>query len=57
MIHLFLDGAPDAHSGDGAHFQTPGAKVSEVRSVTVDYAGNVIITENDAGFVRMVERR
>jgi hypothetical protein len=59
IAHLFLDGlAGDAnHSGDGENFNTPGLKVSEVRSVTVDYQGNVIIAENDCGFIRKVEKR
>jgi hypothetical protein len=56
IIHLFLDGAPGAHAGDGEHFRTPGDKVSAVRAVTVDRAGNVLITENDRGYVRKVAR-
>ncbi len=56
-IHLFLDGREDGHSGDGEFFYTPGYKVSEVRSVSMDRDGNVIITENDSGFIRMVKRR
>lgn len=57
IIHLFLDGARGhVHSGDGEHFRTPGEKISEARAVTVDIRGNVIITENDFGYVRMVER-
>lgn len=59
IAHLFLRGQKgDAvHSGDGENFQTPGVKVSEVRAVTVDYQGNVIVTENDCGFIRKVEKR
>ena len=56
IIHLFLNGKKDAHSGDGLRFDEPGRKVSEVRAVTVDFAGNVIVTEHDAGFVRKVTR-
>lgn len=56
IIHLFLDGARGAHSGDGEHFRTPGAKVSEVRAVTVDASGNVLVTEHDYGYIRMIER-
>ena len=56
-IHLFLDGADNEHSGDGEHYQTPGKKVSECRAVTVDTQGNVIITESDRGYVRVVKRR
>jgi hypothetical protein len=56
IIHLFLNGRQGSHSGDGDHFRTPGFKVSEVRAVTVDAAGNVLVTEHDAGYVRKVAR-
>jgi sugar lactone lactonase YvrE/predicted phosphodiesterase len=58
-IHLFLDGIADddAHSGDGEHFRTAGFKVSEVRAVTADRDGNILIVENDRGFVRRIRRR
>jgi len=58
-IHLFLDGGKDdsIHFGDGGHFLAPGPKISEARSVSVDVSGNVIVTENDLGYIRMVERR
>jgi hypothetical protein len=55
IIHLFLDGSPGAHAGDGAYFHTPGPKVSEVRAVTMDKQGRVIVTENDGGFVRTID--
>ncbi len=57
IIHLFLDGGPGSHSGDGEPFRTPGLKIANPRAVTVDPAGNLIITENDYGFIRRVERR
>lgn len=57
LIHLFLDGAPDAHAGDGLFFRTPGAKVAEVRAVTVTPSGDVLVTESDYGFVRRVRHR
>ena len=46
IAHLFLNGkeGDKYHSGDGENFQTPGYKVSEVRAVSVDYQGNVLIT-------------
>ncbi|MFT7578559.1 MAG: hypothetical protein ACI9MR_000217 [Myxococcota bacterium] len=51
----FVDGRDDhSHAGDGQFFQNPGAKISEARAVTVDPAGNVIITENDYGYIRVV---
>ncbi len=56
-IHLFLNGNRNgAHAGDGTWFYNPTEfRVSECRAVTVDYAGNILITENDAGYVRKVE--
>ena len=57
IIHLFLDGSPsDAHAGDGEPFDAPGLKVSEVRGISLDRDGNVIITEHDCGYVRKVVR-
>ena len=55
IIHLFVDGEHNAHAGDGEHFKTPGLKVSEVRAVTMDKQGNILITENDAGFIRKID--
>ena len=56
MIHLFLDGDDDAHSGDGEPYNTPGLKISEARAISVDPKGNVIVTENDCGYIRVVEK-
>lgn len=57
-IHLFLDGGDGhVHAGDGRYFRSPGKKVSEVRSVALDRAGNVLIVENDFGYVRKVSLR
>jgi hypothetical protein len=55
VIHLFVDGSPWAHDGDGQYFRTSGPKISEVRAVTMDRFGRIIITENDAGFIRVIE--
>ena len=59
ILHQFLDGmkGDQYHSGDGENFRTPGYKISEARSVNVDYKGNVLIVENDRGFVRTVLRK
>lgn len=59
VIHLFLNGISDddAHTGDGEHFQTPGYKISEVRAVCLDCDGNIIITENDVGYIRKIRRK
>jgi hypothetical protein len=56
-IHLFLNGNRNgAHTGDGTWFYNPNeARVSECRAVTMDYDGNLIITENDIGYIRKVE--
>ncbi len=56
IIHLFLDGSTgNVHFGDGERFDTPGHKVSEIRSVSMDPLGNLLIAENDFGYIRMVE--
>ena len=57
IIHLFLDGrnGDEYHSGDGEKFNTPGFKISEPRSVSVDYEGNILIAENDKGFIRKIK--
>lgn len=56
IIHLFLDGSEgdENHTGDGENYQIPGYKISEARAVSVDYNGNIIITENDRGFIRKI---
>ncbi|MGC4086796.1 MAG: hypothetical protein QM756_02645 [Polyangiaceae bacterium] len=54
LLHLFIDGAHDAHAGDGEPVTSPGKKVSEVRNVTVTHKGDVLVTENDLGYVRIV---
>ncbi len=58
IAHLFLDGrdGDGNHSGDNENYRTPGIKISEARAVTVDYQGNVLVTENDRGFVRKIEK-
>jgi hypothetical protein len=44
-----------AHAGDGSWFYDPATPdVSKVRQITLDWEGNLIITENDAGYVRKV---
>ena len=55
IIHLFLNGARGrTHSGDGGFFYTPYPVISEGRSVTMDYDGNIIVTESDWGYVRRI---
>jgi sugar lactone lactonase YvrE len=57
VAHLFLDGAKDAHAGVGEEWSTPGKKVSEMRSVTIAPDGDVILVDDDRGFVRSVQRK
>lgn len=58
MTHVLLDGQPgDTHGGDGGWFYAPGFKVGEARSVTMDSSGNLLIVENDFGYVRKIEFR
>jgi len=54
IIHLFLDGSPGAHSGDGEEWSSPNVRVSEVRNIALDPRGNLLVTENDYGYVRIV---
>jgi streptogramin lyase len=55
IIRLFVDGLKgNVHSGDGEFFRSPGYKLTEVRSVTLDTQGNVWITENDYGYIRRI---
>jgi hypothetical protein len=55
FIYVFLDGyTGDTHSGDGEWFHTPGYKIGEARSVTMDNHGNIIICENDNGYIRFI---
>ena len=58
IIHPFVRGrrSGNEHSGEGQRVSVPGDKISEPRAVTVAPNGNVIITTNDKGFVRIVER-
>ena len=55
IVHLILNGARGrTHSGDGSFFYTPDAKISEGRSVTMDYDGNILVCESDWGYVRRI---
>jgi hypothetical protein len=55
-VHRFLNGSShDEHAGDDTWFYNPDEyRVSKCRAVTMDYEGNVLITENDLGYVRKV---
>ena len=56
-VRLFLNGSrSDTHAGDGTWFWNPTEfRVSECRAVTMDRQGNLLITENDSGYVRKVQ--
>jgi hypothetical protein len=55
-IHLLLTGNRfGTHDGDGTWFYNPSElRISECRAITVDYEGNILITENDVGYVRKI---
>jgi hypothetical protein len=56
FAHVLIDGARGAHCCDGDLLTVAGFKVSEVRSVTMTPAGDLLVTEHDAGFVRIARR-
>jgi len=57
-LHLLLNGAGGrTHDGDGSFFFTPEPKISEGRSVTMGYDGNILICESDYGYVRRIRFR
>lgn len=58
VVRLFVDGGPhEVHAGDGEFFRSPGKKVSEVRAITLAPNGDILVTENDFGYVRKIRRR
>lgn len=57
ITHLILRGTAQAHGGDGEAWSTPGDKIGELRSLTIDFAGNLILVEKDEGFVRVLRAR
>ena len=54
-LHIMVDGYSGLHSGDGQWFHSPGYKVSQSRAVTMDSQGNILIVENDCGYVRKID--
>jgi len=54
-IRLLLNGGPGrTHAGDGSYFYSPDPRISEGRSVTMDYEGNILVCESDWGYVRKI---
>ena len=54
IIHLLVNGPSGSPLGDGDWFYSPGPKVDQCRSVAVDPMGNILIVENDIGYVRRI---
>jgi sugar lactone lactonase YvrE len=58
VLHVLVDGQKNSHNGDGQWFYASGPpKISESRAVSMDNQGNILITENDTGYVRKIEFR
>lgn len=59
IANTFIHGSGSGNvwEGDGEPVTTPGEKISEPRAVTLAPNGNLIITCNDNGFVRVVKKR
>lgn len=59
IIYLFLEGkeGDEYHTGDGDNFRTAGYKISEARSISVDFQGNILLAENDRGFIRKITKK
>lgn len=55
-IHLAIDGDDDhTHAGDGQDISVPGRKISEPRAIVIAPNRDLLITENDFGYIRRVE--
>lgn len=59
IAHRFIhgNGKGNIHEGDGKSVTTPGEKISEPRAVTLAPNGDLLITCNDNGYVRVVKKR
>ena len=58
IIHKMVRGDKDhTHKGDGKHFLDKGKKISEVRSISIAPNGDILICENDYGYIRVIKRR
>jgi hypothetical protein len=55
VVHIMASGHGDDHSGDGQWFHTTGYKFGQLRSVSMDHQGNLLIVENDLGYVRRID--
>jgi sugar lactone lactonase YvrE len=57
IIHVLINGSANMHAGDGQWFYTPGIKFGQLRSVSMDNQNNILVVENDTGFVRRIDFR
>ncbi|MEM7385680.1 MAG: hypothetical protein AAF514_12110 [Verrucomicrobiota bacterium] len=59
IAHVFIEGRGrgNVHDGDGQSVKVPGEKISEPRAVTLAPNGDLLITCNDNGFVRVVKKK
>jgi hypothetical protein len=55
VIHILVNGFDDTHSGDGKWFYSLSYKFGQLRSVSMDNQGNLLIVENDLGYVRRID--
>jgi hypothetical protein len=56
ILHLLLNGNGNTHAGDGQWFYNPSQYfIGQMRSVTMDNQGNLILVENDLGYVRRID--
>lgn len=57
IIHVLVNGFADDHAGDGQWFfnNLASPKFGQLRSVCMDKQGNLLIVENDTGFVRRID--
>jgi hypothetical protein len=56
ILHLLLNGNGNTHAGDGKWFYNPSQYyIGQMRSVSMDNQGNLIIVENDLGYVRRID--
>jgi hypothetical protein len=56
ILHLLLNGNGNTHGGDGKWFYAPSQDlIGQMRSVTMDNQGNLILVENDLGYVRRID--
>jgi hypothetical protein len=58
IVRLLLNGGRGrTHAGDGSWFYSAEQRISEGRSVTMDYDGNILVCESDYGYVRRIQFR